>query len=180
MPGIKGHCSNPCARFENSLWRGVKSSWFLITADNKTTQQDREVDVTRDDARRVVTTMLDARLKGDVDQMMHHFDDNCNFAFAGSTPPGTLARKSVSRKEMSAQLAALVAEWPWTKYELEEFVFDDDVAVLVVTQHITHSPTGNKDVAEVVDIIRFKNGKIVAMREYIDTARAERLIKKST
>lgn len=131
--------------------------------------------MTKNEARDVIEKLLQARLAGDVDAMLDHFGPSFSFGFPGATPPGSLARQSSDRAQLRSHLQDIVAEWRWKGYEIVSLIVDNDQAAVVVRHDLAHATTGTAAVAEVVDIVRFENGKIVGVREYTDTAQAARL-----
>lgn len=100
-------------------------------------------------------------------------DEKVSFESVGNGTAGlefTVARKS--RDEVRHYLDGLSRDWQMVYYRTDEYIAQGDRVVMLGRCSWRHRGTGKTMESPKVDIVRFKNGKIVDFIEFFDTAKA--------
>ena len=106
-----------------------------------------------------------------IDTWMELMADNVDFrslANGAAVVPWTSTR--TTREEVRAFLVGLTTDMAMQHFTAEQFVCQDDTIVMIGTTAWRHKATGKTIDTPIVDVWRFRNGKVVALFEYFDTA----------
>lgn len=109
----------------------------------------------------------------DIDCWFDMMDDQVSFRSLGDGAAGlefTSARKS--RNEVRDYLEGLSRDWQMIHYKVHEFISQGDRVVMLGSCSWRYRPTGRSFESPKTDIIRLRNGKIVDLIEFFDTAKA--------
>ena len=116
-----------------------------------------------------------ARVRGDVEGMVPHFDDDAVFALAGAREASPVALRCTDCESMRAAMAGLVGAFEFKSQEIVALVVDGDRAVAHTRGTVRAAATGEEAVTEMADNFTFKNRKIASFLEFCDTALAAKM-----
>jgi len=99
-----------------------------------------------------------------------------HFQLMGSRDHSPVAMAAKGQEEIQPFIDQLVNTFTMRDITIIDLLIDGDRAMVHWRARVTANPTGNMAVTEMADLFEFENGKIVAMREFCDTALAAKLM----
>jgi ketosteroid isomerase-like protein len=130
----------------------------------------------RADIEKTVRSVYAARVSGDLDGVMTGLADNCCFALNGrGTGVPALAAASTGKASIRQVMKELIDSWRFDQWKELSLLVDGEKACLHWRARITCVPTGKSEDFEVLDIITFRDGKIVDFHQATDTAMVMKL-----
>ena len=109
-----------------------------------------------------------------VDHWLSIMSDQIDFRSLADGEGGLNFTKTVeSRSDMERYFAGLTGDMEMIHYSVDKYVAQDDTVVAVGSTKWRVKATGNTFETPKVDVVRFKDGKIVSFFEYYDTAKAQ-------
>jgi ketosteroid isomerase-like protein len=99
-----------------------------------------------------------------------------HFQLMGSREHSPVAMAAKGLEEIKPFIDQLVNTFTMKDITIINLLIDGDRAMVHWRARVTANPTGNMAVTEMADLFEFENGKIVAMREFCDTALAAKLM----
>ena len=118
-----------------------------------------------------IRSLYEARVRGDLDASLKDVADDALYSFNGrGTGHPAMSEAASGKQAVRAVIQQLIDAWRFDEWREQAFVADGDTAVLRWTVHATFVPSGKSADFEVVDIFRFRDGKIVEFRQSTDTA----------
>jgi len=110
---------------------------------------------------------------GSVDHWMTLIHDDIQFgSLARGAPEMSFTTPYSNSHALRGYFQGLLAEWDMIHFTVDEFVAEDDAAVMRGHCAWRHKRTGKEVDTPKVDFWRFRDGKAVEFYEYFDTARA--------
>jgi ketosteroid isomerase-like protein len=82
------------------------------------------------------------------------------------------SRCCTSKGDVERYFGELAADWAMNYYDIEEFVAQGERVVAIGRCSWTHRRTGKQIESPKADVVRIRDGKIVAFMEFFDTAQA--------
>jgi ketosteroid isomerase-like protein len=130
----------------------------------------------RADIEKTVRSVYAARVSGDLDSVMTGLADDCRFALNGrGTGVPALAAASTGKASIRQVMKELIDSWRFDQWKELSLLVDGEKACLHWRARITCVPTGKSEDFEVLDIITFRDGKIVDFHQATDTAMVMKL-----
>lgn len=127
---------------------------------------------------RVVRSAYAARVKGDLDGIMKHFGEAASFSLAGSVAVSPVPVAATGASAIREVLRRLVESIDFLAAEIVTMLVDGDRAAVHWRVRLRATTTGQEAQTELVDLIRFENGRIVAFHQFADTALANQLLRR--
>ena len=99
-------------------------------------------------------------------------DDVRWFSLADGADPMDFTRPGNGRDHVEAYFAGVARDWAMNHFVAEDFVVDEAAETVVVRSHMswTNRHNGKTMATPKLDLIRFRDGRIVEVREFYDTA----------
>ena len=125
----------------------------------------------RADIEKAIRSLYAARVKGDLTGTLKDMADDAVFMFNGRGigHPG-MAEPCHGRAAMTSTIKELIDMWRFDDWKERSLLIDGEKAALHWTARVTCVPTNKSDTLEVVDVVTFRDGKIVDFRQSTDTA----------
>ena len=130
----------------------------------------------RDAIEQLIKTAYDARVRGDVEEVMHHFADGATFELAGCPVSSPVAMSVCGTDPVRNAMAGLVERFAFSDMKPVTTVIEGDQAVIHWKARVRATATGQEAETEFVDILRVQDGKIVSLKQFVDTALASRMV----
>lgn len=132
--------------------------------------------MTRDETEALIRQLHDIRKSNDADQVAAHFHEDLVFSVAGCPSHSKLPCRIVGRKACLPTLRMLAETFSWDGIEFHDILIDGDRAAAFYTLTTTHTPSGAQFSTPVADHMTFRDGKIAAFTQHIDTARLNKVM----
>lgn len=129
-----------------------------------------------DDIRKRLTAAYAARVRGDMEDAFSIFAPNPSFRLNVSGP---LARFATHCEDIPAIIDLMVTidgEIDMDDLIVDDVLADGERAVVLWHMTATSRRTGKRAVFEIVDYMRFEDGKVTSFTEFFDTAKAAALL----
>lgn len=123
----------------------------------------------RADAVELYTDIHRMRAKNDRDAITPLFSEDAEFCMTGEARENSIAMGHIHAK-LADVIDALIAEWEWVNYDIKTILVDGDQIAARTLVTVRHVPTDTVFDTELADFIDVRDGKVVMMREYCDTA----------
>ena len=112
-----------------------------------------------------------ARLRGDVDGTVKDLAEDAVFSLNGrGTGVPALSQDCCGRPAIRDSVRQLIENWRFADWKEISLLSDGDKMAVHWTAEVMFVPTGKSTVFEGVDMITFRDGKIVEFRQSTDTA----------
>lgn len=112
-----------------------------------------------------------ARIKGDLEGTMKDMADDAVFSFNGrGTGVPAMSQDCCGKTAVREVVEQLINNWRFDDWKETSLLVDGDKLALHWTARVTFVPTGKSATMEVVDLITYRDGKIVDFRQSTDTA----------
>ena len=131
----------------------------------------------RSQIERVLKEAYAARKRGDVDGILRLFSVDAHFQMAGSISASPMPLRTAGTTEFRTALDRLIRTFEWVDQEILRMLIDGSRAAVHWRGKIRSTVTGETVDTELVDIVEFKDDRIVSFIEFCDTALATRLMK---
>jgi ketosteroid isomerase-like protein len=118
-----------------------------------------------------VRSLYAARVRGDLDGTVRDLADDAVFSLNGrGTGVPAMSQDCCGKPAIREAVGQLIAAWRFDDWKETSLLVDGDKMALHWTARITFVPTGKSASMDVVDVISFRDGKIVEFRQSTDTA----------
>ncbi len=121
-----------------------------------------------------------ARREELVDEALDFFDPDAVFRIVANPGMGDIGRSIRGHDQLRTQLEELFKVWDWKDFPIRTIAVEGDTAFVHSSGIMHFTPTGKDVQTEALDILRFKNGKIVEFTEFADTHLVASLIAEAT
>lgn len=128
------------------------------------------------DRHSILQTIQDAyaaRVRGDIDGVMRAFAAGANFQINAAP---SLAHMTEDADALRKAMSQLIATFTFSDLEILDSIVEGPKAAVRLSFTVQAKPTGKTVKTEVLDLFEFKDGKIVAMTQFCDTAVAAQLL----
>jgi len=123
-----------------------------------------------DDATRaVVRDLYDAYARGDDQRVAALIHDDIDWVMHGPVQVFPFVGPRRGKTEVLAALAAVAKDYALERYEPEVVIVDGDRAAVLLNVAFTQRATGRMLTFRMVDMLRFRDGRVVEFREFSDT-----------
>ena len=117
-----------------------------------------------------------ARVRGDLDGVMQVFAEDASFRLNAAPPQVHLAHFAQDRDALRTSLAQLIDTFSFSDLQILDSIVEGSKVAVRLSFTVKAKPTGNVSRMEVFDLFEFKDGKIVSMTQFFDTAAAAQLL----
>jgi len=121
-----------------------------------------------------------SRLANDVDRCVAHFAPDASIRIAGSHDASPIAGSSSGPMAVRRQTIELIGSWQWLSMRIESMTIEGDRAAVHFQLTTRFQPTGDVVSSELLDLLTVRDGKIVSLVEFVDTALVALLVAKTT
>ena len=112
-----------------------------------------------------------ARVRGDLNETLKDIADDAVFSLNGrGTGHPAMSEASSGKAAIRSTIQQLINDWRFEDWKECSLLVDGDKAVLHWKARVTCIPTKKSDNFDVVDVITFRDGKIIEFRQTTDTA----------
>jgi len=118
----------------------------------------------------IIKRAYDARGKGNLADLMAAFHPNAVFELKGDKNVLTVAGAVKDHSNVQAVMAEFIGAFEFTKRQIVDTLVEGDRAIVHSRVDIKFIPKGTVVTTDVLDTFRFKDGKIIELVEFADTA----------
>jgi ketosteroid isomerase-like protein len=118
----------------------------------------------------VIERCYAARQKGDIETLMAAFASDAVFELAGSKELLTVAGVTKGHKNIRTAMTDFIAAFEFTHRDIISIITDGERAAVHSRLTVKFIPGNRTFTSDLVDLFRFKDGKIVELLEFPDTA----------
>ena len=123
----------------------------------------------RSEVETVVNKAFVARHLNDAKAVSPLFAEACSFRILASERLGPLFREIRGRASVVDMVAALSQAWDMTGMKITNAWIDGDTAIVRRAGTIRYVPRNTTFETVILDIVKVKDGKIIAVEEFVDT-----------
>jgi ketosteroid isomerase-like protein len=124
--------------------------------------------------RKTIEAVIDrcyaARQKGDLETLMAAFDPDAVFELAGSKELVAAAGAARGHQDIQTTLTGLIEAFDFIDRDIISIVIDGERAAVHSRVTIKYVPADRTFTTDLLDSFHFRNGKIVELLEFADTA----------
>src|SRR5262245_40942607 len=131
----------------------------------------------RSEIERILKEAYAARKRGDIDAILRLFSVDAHFQLAGSISASPIPLRTAGASQFRNVLDKLIRTFEWVDQQIICMLIDGPRAAVHWRGRIRSTASGETVDTELVDIVEFKDGRIVSFVEFCDTALATRLMK---
>jgi ketosteroid isomerase-like protein len=132
--------------------------------------------VNRTQIEEVVRSAYEARVRGDLDAVMAHFADGAQFSLTGSATASPVPLSASGGAAVREVMRRLVEGFEFRDPKILTLIVEEDRAAVHWTVRVRATATGREAQTELVDLLRFSDGKIASFQQFADTALAAQLL----
>ena len=121
----------------------------------------------------IIARLYAARKQGDLDGILHFFEENATFTMSGSKQASGIALEAKGRDEIRAALTNLLNAYDMHDQTILSFLVDEEKAAVHHRSKLKFKPTGEVFDTEMLDLWKLQGDKIVSVVEFVDTALAQ-------
>ena len=119
----------------------------------------------------MVHGFYDARISNDVSTILDVFHDDGRLELVGQDMGvETFAKPDDAPDAFRRQVERLVAIWDWKSIEVHDLLISGEQAAVRYTLHAVFNPTGEAVETEIMDLITVRDGRVVRILQFVDTA----------
>ncbi|PTM93379.1 nuclear transport factor 2 family protein [Mycoplana dimorpha] len=130
----------------------------------------------RSELERTAQALYQARNDNDVDAMMSFVDPDASFHIAGNYRLGPLTHVVDGAAEIRARFSDLVEAWDLSGMDYDSMYVDGDTVLVHRTGSVRYIADDSRFPTEILDKLTFRDGRIVAFTEFVDTLMAAEAI----
>jgi ketosteroid isomerase-like protein len=118
-----------------------------------------------------VRSLYAARVRGDLEESVKDLADDAVFSLNGrGTGVPAMSQDCCGRTAVRDAVGQLIDSWRFEDWKEASLLVDGNKMAVHWTARATFVPTGKSETLDVVDIITFRDDKIVEFRQSTDTA----------
>jgi ketosteroid isomerase-like protein len=111
-----------------------------------------------------------ARKEGDIERLMSAFHPDAVFELAGSNALLSVAGTTRGHQDIRTAMAGFIAGFDFIHRDIVSITTDGERAAVHSRLTVKFVPGDKTFKSDLVDLFRFKDGKIVELLEFVDTA----------
>lgn len=125
----------------------------------------------RTDIEQTLRSLYAARLRGDLDGTLKDVAEDAVFSLnARGTGVAAMSQDCCGKAAVRETIGQLIANWRFDDWKETALLIDGNKVALHWSARVTCVPTKKSTTMEAVDMITFRDGKIVDYRQSTDTA----------
>ena len=118
-----------------------------------------------------IRSLYAARVRGDLDGTVKDLAEDAVFSLNGrGTGVPAMSEDCCGKTAVRESVGQLIDNWRFDDWKETSLLIDGNKMALHWTARVTFAPTGKSATLEAVDMITFRDGKIVDFRQSTDTA----------
>jgi ketosteroid isomerase-like protein len=118
-----------------------------------------------------VRSLYAARIRGDLDGTLKDVAEDAVFSLNGrGTGVPAMSKDCCGKPEVRESVEQLIGAWRFDDWKETALLIDGNRVALQWAARVTFAPTSKSATVEAVDMITFRDGKIVEFRQSTDTA----------
>jgi ketosteroid isomerase-like protein len=114
----------------------------------------------------LIEQAYEARRTEDIKALMTAFHPDCKFEIVGAKPLARVAGVA----QLEETLKALIGNFKFVGRDFLSIIVEDSRAAVHSRVVLRFEPNGKTETTEIVDLLKFQDGKIVELFEFVDTA----------
>ncbi len=111
-----------------------------------------------------------ARAKGDLESLVTAFDPEGAFTLVGDKGSLDVTGRVQGHRDLREAFHGFIATFDFVERQILSELVEGDRAAVHSRLIVRHTPTGATRTTEVLDMLKFQDGKIVELIEFADTA----------
>jgi ketosteroid isomerase-like protein len=116
-----------------------------------------------------VGRLTEARRTGDVEAILALCGDDIVFEVMGSGGGQPLVTRTEGKDAFRATLQGLCARWRWLDMAIANQIIGKDGAAVEMAGHTLHTISNHTFQSRTCLVLAFRDGLVVALREYVDS-----------
>jgi len=124
----------------------------------------------RETMRVLIEQAYAARARGDADALMSAFHADSIFEFKGDKRALEMAGVTEGHADIRELMTGFIAAFEFTDREILSMIIEGDDACVHSRLRIIYRPKNESFTTDVIDLLKFKDGKIASLVEFADTA----------
>lgn len=125
--------------------------------------------------RSLIEKAYEARVKGDLDELMSYFHSDCRFQLMGSAEREAVCRPQEGCAAVRSQMSDFIGAFTFANFETLDVVVEGDRAAYHWRADVTFLPTGRTETFQTLDLLSFEDGKVRSLAQFTDTASLARI-----
>ena len=130
----------------------------------------------RDDIEAILRAAYAARVEGDLDGTLRAFADGVHFSLAGSAAASPVPVGATGIAAVRELMRRLVESFRFHDARMVDLVVEGEKAAVHWHVRVSAASGGDPVETDLMDPVEFRDGKIVSLRQFADTALASRLL----
>jgi len=131
----------------------------------------------REEIETTVRKMYACRLDNNLDECVAHFASNSVFELCGSSEASPIAsRCEGDQSALRELLSALIDTWRWKDIKYSAIAIDGDEVFVRYQLTAEFVPLAETVTTEVTDHLTLRDGQILSLSEFVDTAMVSALV----
>jgi ketosteroid isomerase-like protein len=130
----------------------------------------------REAMRALIEQAYAARGKGDIEGLMAAFHPDAVFALAGEKKTLAIAGAIEGHSNVRDAMTGFIASFEFISRDIVSFVVDGDRAAVHSRLKARFVPKDTTFTSDLVDMFKFRDGKVIELIEFIDTALVSEII----
>ena len=130
---------------------------------------DRSTVLSNDATRATVRDLYDAYARGDDQRVAAMIDDDIDWVMHGPVQVFPFVGPRHGKADVLTALAAVAKDYALERYEPEIVIADGDRAAVLLNVAFRQRATNRLLTFRMVDLLRFRDGRVVEFREFSDT-----------
>ena len=124
----------------------------------------------REAIKALIEQAYEARRTGDIDRILAVFHPDGKFELAGSKEVTAAVGISQGHQELRTTFTELIANFQFIQRDVLGILIDDDRVAVHSRAKLRFVPRDETLTTELLDLWKFRDGKIVELIEFVDTA----------
>jgi ketosteroid isomerase-like protein len=130
----------------------------------------------REAIKQTIQRAYDARGAGDIEGLMSAFHPEATFELAGSKEQLEIAGTVDGHSNVTLAMTAFIKGFDFLERTITDWIIDVDRVAVRSRVKAKSNPAGRAFTTDIVDLFKFKDGKIIELVEFADTALVKNLL----
>jgi ketosteroid isomerase-like protein len=124
----------------------------------------------RDAIKTLIERIYEVRRTGDIEGAIAAFHPDGKFELAGSKEHTATIGKAEGHQELRETFAKLIAAFQFVARDIVNLVIEDERAAVHSRVKLRFVPKDRTVTTDLIDLWKFKDGKVLELLEFVDTA----------
>ena len=131
----------------------------------------------RETVKTLIERAYESRRMGDIEAIMAFFHPESTFTLAGSNQHSAAAGRAQGHGALRTTLAGLIETFEFIERDIISLVIDGEKAAVHCRVKLRFIPKDRTVTTDLLDLWTFRDGKVVELIEFIDTALVNELMR---